>query len=323
MPATDRTQRPRILFVGGSGHHYLRAAVADPADALFVSDPAAPGAAEAMAARGGFAVHDGDLAAAAAAFGPDLVSVGSVYGHAGDHAAEARRLGLPVVTDKPAAATWAQLEALSAGGPPVVTEFDWRTRPALRAARALVAGGTLGPVVLAVAQKTYPLGDRPTFYRDRATYGGTMLWVASHAIDALRFVCGELRAVSARHGNVAAPGIATAEDHAVATLAVETGGGTAVAHADLARPTGHGTHGDDRLVVRCAGGEIEVRGDACTLTTDDGPRAVDLPRTPPPERMLLAAALEEAHPDSFGTAQTLSTARLLLEARDLADAAGA
>ena len=305
-----------MLFVGGSGHHYLRRAVGDPADALVVADPAAPGAAEAMAAQAGFACVAGPLADAVAAHRPDVVSVGTVFGHAGTHAAEAVRRGLPVVTDKPAAATWRQLETLEGLGGTIITEFDWRADPALRAARRVVRGGSLGPVVLAVAQKTYRLGDRPAFYRDRTLYGGTMLWVASHAIDAIRFVCGEITPISARHGNAGSASIAPAEDHAVATFAL--GDGTAIAHADLARPIGHGTHGDDRLVVRCLHGEVEVRGGACRLTTDQSTVDVDVRDDGPVERLLLDAALGGGD-GTFSTAETLASARLLLATRDLAD----
>jgi predicted dehydrogenase len=310
----------RVLFIGGSGHHYLRSALADPNDALFLADPDAPGAAEAMAERGGFRVNAEPLAEAAAWFRPDVVSVGSVFGRAGDYVVEAGRLGLPVVTDKPAAASWAQLEALEQIDTPIVTEFNWRAEPALRAARNLVCSGELGPIVLAVAQKTYPLGNRPAFYRNRRLYGGTMLWVTSHAIDALHFVCGPLTPTGARHGNAGSMNIAPAEDHAVATFALSHGG-TAIAHADLARPIGHGTHGDDRLIIRCVGGEIEVRDNTCTLTKNKASRAIDLPLVPSLQLLLLDAALGSSTDDTFGTAATLEVARLLLTCRDVADAA--
>jgi predicted dehydrogenase len=309
---------PRVLFVGGSGHHYLCRAIQDPAAGLFVADPAAPGAAEAMAEKAGMACVGGSLADGIATHRPDVVSVGSVFGHAGIHAAEAVRCGLPVVTDKPAAATWRQLETLEAVGGTILTEFDWRASPALRAARRLVGSGSLGPVVLAVAQKTYRLGQRPAFYRDRDLYGGTMLWVASHGIDAIRFVCGEMTPVSARHGNAGSTNIAPAEDHAVATFAL--GEGTAIAHADLARPPGHATHGDDRLVVRCLHGEVEVRGDACRLTTDQPTADVQDEEAVPVERLLLDAALGRGD-GTYSTAETLASARLLLATRDLADRA--
>ena len=314
-------REPRVLFVGGSGHHYLRRAVTDPTRGLFVADPDAPGAAEAMAERGGFAMFDGSLASAVDDFAPDIVSVGTVYGKAGEHVLAARQLGLPVVTDKPAAATWEQLAALEAReaiGGPILTEFDWRAQPALRAAKKLVESGDFGPIVLALAQKTYPLGNRPTWYRNRDLYGGTMLWVASHAIDALRFVCGELTVVSAHHSNAGSPSIAPAEDIAVANFTLASGG-IAVAHADLARPTGHGTHGDDRLVVRCAKGEIEVRGGECIVTKAEAPKSVPLPSTPSLEHSLIAAALGESDDDAFSTDETLLTSRLLLQARDAAD----
>ena len=279
MPA-----RPRIVFIGGSGHHYLRGAVRDPADALWVLDPADEEASRQAADAFGASVQDGDLASAVRAFEPHAISVGTRYGHLGDHAAEALRLGVATVSDKPLASTWEQFETLEAlatkdRAPPMVTEFDWRARANLRAARDLVADGSLGPVTLVIAQKTYKYGSRPEWYRDRNEYGGTLMWVCSHAIDAVRFVVGDASVVSARHGNAARPEIAPGEDHAVAVLDI-VGGATAVCHADLARSAGHESHGDDRLTVRCRDGEIVVIGDRCVVTTaNHGPADSPLPVT--------------------------------------------
>ncbi|MEM6560058.1 MAG: Gfo/Idh/MocA family oxidoreductase [Planctomycetota bacterium] len=331
-------QRPRIVFVGGAGHHYLRHALAAPGDGLFVVDDADEQATRALADRLGVAVHDGDLASAVAALEPDVVSIGSVHGHGGDHAATALRLGIPTVVDKPAAARWDQLHTLEAltarpDTPPLITEFDWRARPSLRAARSAVASGQLGDVTLIVAQKTYKFGKRPAWYADRKLYGGTMLWVASHAIDAIRFVMGcgtddgerDVTVVAARHGNAGRPEIGSGEDHAVAVLDLgggKGGGGTAIAHADLCRPAAAAAHGEDRLIIRGSRGELTVLDDTCTLTTHDQPtQQLDLPSLPPIHDQLLAAALSTDH-DVFSTTQSLSTARQLLKARDLADGTG-
>ena len=49
-----------------------------------------------------------------------------------------------------------------------------------------------------------------------------MLWVASHAIDAIWFSTGKrLVAVTGRHGNVARPEFVTMEDHVAALFELE------------------------------------------------------------------------------------------------------
>jgi predicted dehydrogenase len=309
----------RILFVGGAGHHYLRAAVKNPDDARFVADPRDPEATQAKASAAGIAMLPGPVEAAVERFEPDVVNIGTRYGHIGTHAATALRMGIPVVADKPVAATREQLDELESlrDAPPLVTEFDWRARPELIAARQAVQDGRLGPITLAIAQKTYKFGNRPGWYRDRDDFGGLMLWVASHGLDAVRFVCGEASVVSARHGNAGRPEIAAGEDHAVATLALDVGG-TAVVHADLARPAGHPSHGEDRLIVRGRDGELVVSDGRCMLTTESGSVEVALPELPPlHEQLLTAAKGESTFP--FGTSQTLCSARLLLDAREAAD----
>ena len=51
--------------------------------------------------------------------------------------------------------------------------------------------GTVGQIRLMNAQKSYKLGRRNEFYKIRSTYGGTIPWVGSHAIDWLYWFSGE------------------------------------------------------------------------------------------------------------------------------------
>ena len=307
----------RVLFVGGSGHHYLREAAGA---GLCLIDPADEPASRQFAARHGLDARDGTLAEAAAAFGPEVVSVGAVYGRNGDFVIDALRLNLPVVSDKPIAAdrrSLAEVESLCDGGPTLVTEFDWRNRPELRAARAALLAGRIGPLALAVAQKSYRFGTRPAWYADARLYGGTMLWVASHGLDAIRFVCGGEgpSVLFARGGNVSRPDYGAMEDHVTAALSLP-GGGTGLVHADLLNPAASATHDLDRIRLVGGHGEILVDGGRCVLTTDDDPpRDVtdSAEPTPPLAGRLLAAALGGSDPD-YNTRESLASARLLLSA---------
>ena len=316
----------KLGFIGGSGHHYLRHLLGEPAHA---------GTAVAVAGDG----HDAAASAAFAAvigrdrpdvswfddgrdlldqFRPDVVSVGAVYGDNGEWNAAAMERDIPAVTDKPAAATWGQLDRLrelATPGRVLLTEFDFRCRPEFRAAREAVLSGWVGAVALATAQKSYRFGTRPSWYGNRAAYGGTLLWVASHGLDGVEFVAGQrIVRVIGRQGNVSRPAMGTMEDH-VAVLGELAGGGTAMVHADFCRPAAAATHGDDRLRVAGSRGVVEVRDGRCVLITDDAP-AVDLTDTVvvrPIQHELLAAAMGEPSA-CFSTKATLAAAELLLAA---------
>jgi predicted dehydrogenase len=323
----------RLAFLGGSGHHYLRHLLAEPAHADL--EVAVAGDGHDAAASAGFAesirqvrpdlswFDDGRQLLDR--FRPDVVSVGAVYGHNGDWNGAALERGVAVVTDKPAAGTWGQLDRLRAAiaaGPSrvLLTEFDFRSRPEFRAARDAVAAGRVGDVVLVTAQKSYRFGSRPSWYADRSDYGGTLMWVASHGLDAVRFVGGRrIVRVVGRQGNVSRPDMGSMEDH-VAVLAQLDGGGTAVVHADFCRPAAAPTHGDDRIRVAGSRGVVEVRDGRCVLVTHDVPMAdiTNAAVVRPVHHELWAAATGEPSP-YYSTAESLAAAELLLRARDAAD----
>ena len=326
----------RIGFIGGSGHHYLRHLLADPAHAAVTVAVAGDGHDPAAAAAAAFAqslravrpdlVWFDDGVQLLDRFRPDLASVGAVYGYNGDWNARTLERDIPTVTDKPAAATWPQLDRLRqllAANPArvLLTEFDFRSRPEFRAARSAVADGGIGDVVLVTAQKSYRFGTRPPWYADRTAYGGTLMWVASHGLDAVGFVTGQrITRVVGRQGNVSRPAQGTMEDH-VAVLAELAGGGTAVVHADFCRPAAAPTHGDDRLRAAGSRGVVEVRDGRCVLVTDDAPPidVTDRAVVRPIHEELLSAALGEPSP-YYSSAESLAAAELLLRAREAADA---
>lgn len=320
----------RVAFIGGHGHSYLRGALRDPAFQVeavaVVGDRIEPEAARRRFAEelGGRATWFDDPAAMYAAFRPSVVNIGSYYGRHGPLVVEAVERGVPVVVDKPAVATWEDLDALrravDRAGVAVVTEFDMRTRAAFRAARDAVRRGELGKVVLATAQKSYRFGSRPEFYKRREDYGSTMLWIASHGIDSIPFVTGQrFTAVMGVHGNVAKPAYETMEDHCVAVFILDRGA-TGVVHADFSRPQAAPTHGDDRLRVAGDRGVLEIRDNRCLLITHDNPERdiTDDAQAEPPHAAMLRAALA-GETQLYGTAHTLEISAALLAARDAAD----
>jgi len=320
----------RIAFIGGHGHHYLRGALADPACKIEIpaavagdgiDDPRAKAFAEKTANTQYFESAEKMLEE----YKPDVVSIGTIYGLNGDWVARILERNLPVVSDKPIAATRAQLGKLkSLTADPsriVLTEFDFRSRPTFNSARQAVMDGKIGEVVLAVAQKSYRYGSRPEWYADRTQYPGTLMWVASHGIDSIVFTTGlRFAAMTGNSGNLLKPGWGKFEDHTVSLFTL-TNGGTAVVHADYLRPAKATTHGDDRLRIAGTKGVIEIRDERCRLTTNDAEQIdiTDITQPPPIHRELLSAI--EGKSDRFNTATSLELAEILLNARDACDAA--
>src|SRR5439155_24379327 len=178
-----------------------------------------------------------------------------------------------------------------------------------RATREVVRAGHIGTPVLGVAQKSYRFARRPSWYADRTLYAGTMMWIASHGIDVLRFALeSPVVAVTARHGNVARPEFGSMEDHCAALLQFESGA-TGVVHADYSRPDQSKQHGDDRLRIAGRDGIVEVRGGRCVLLGRDGQeRDVTDSLTARPVHVELIAALRGARHDPYSTCGSLETA---------------
>jgi len=317
----------RIGFIGGNGHHYLKHLLGDQ-DLNFEIAVASDGydtlAAQSVAQRLSGAQWFDSPTALFDEFAPDVVNIGAVYGHNGEIAATALERDISVVTDKPAAATWAQLERLreltANNLRLLLTEFPFRSQSEFRAARQAVLNGEIGEVVLATAQKSYRFGaKRPEWYGRREDYAGTLLWVASHGIDVVRFCTGvPFSRVIGVDGNIARPEYTEMEDHVVALFALQNGG-NAVVHADFLRPSGAPTHGDDRLRIAGTKGVVEVQKDRCVLITADGERDItDSVEVRPIPRELLAILNGEPS-EFYSTAESLAIAEILLKARDATD----
>ncbi len=231
------------------------------------------------------------------AWGPHVASIGVVYAKNGDEAAEALERGCRVVTDKPAAVTEAQLRRLRnalAGERPgvLLTEFDMRCQPAVRAAQQAVAAGRIGKPLLATARKSYKMGNRAAFYSDPAAVAGIVPWVLSHAVDLVRHVTGlHPTPIATRIGEPLARLRSGMEDHAAALLAIGEAG-SAVCHADYLRPNGAAGHGDDQLRVAGETGIVEIRDGVCTLSGEGTSESIKPSTTTSVEDELLAALNE-------------------------------
>lgn len=317
----------KLAFIGGFGHHYLRGALAFHPDwqIAVAGDGLEPEAARGLCEKIPGAQWFEEPRYLLDTFAPDLVSIGAVYGINGDMVSLALERDVPVVSDKPVAATWAQLERLQQltqdNARILLTEFPFRSQREFRAARQAIRDGLIGEVMLATAQKSYRFGaSRPAWYSNRDLYGGTLLWIASHGIDAVRFCAGqEFDRVTGTDNNLSRSQYGTMEE-SVSALFELRNGGTAIVYADFLRPQSAPTHGDDRLRIAGSKGVVEVREARCVLIFgDEGERDItDSVQVRPVYEELLAAVRGEID-EFYSTRESLAIAQILLRARDAVD----
>lgn len=272
-------------------------------------------------------VYEGDFRRMLDEVRPDVVAVFRPYGLNGEANTEALRRGCHVISEKPIAGTLQELETLrreyERGRARLTTLLVMRADPALAAARKAVADGLIGEPALVSAQKSYRWGrDRPAFYKERRSYGGSIPWVAIHAIDFMRYVSGvEFADVTARHAVRVHRDYPECEDCG-ALLFTLANGGQASLTFDFLRPERASSHGDDRLRVVGSKGVVEVRitnESQCELITNDAP-ARRLPGEPPVSLFAQFVAYIRGGPAPRVTADDAFRAtEVALKARDAAD----
>jgi len=234
--------------------------------------------------------------------------------------------GIHVLSEKPAATTFADLsrleQAIRQSRVHYSIMLDMRTEPIFQAARQAVQAGAVGEVILISSQKSYKYGpERPWFYKERRTYGGTIPWVGIHALDFMQWVSGQkYSAVAAYEGNKAHPQSPGCEDH-VGLLLRLANGGTATCHLDFLRPETAPTHGDDRLRIAGSDGVLEVWGNEqrTSLISLRG-KSGDLPLPPAIDffTSFIAQLRGESQP-LVSSAEAFDITRICLKARDAAD----
>jgi predicted dehydrogenase len=234
--------------------------------------------------------------------------------------------GIHVMSEKPAATTLKDLERLESvirsNGIRYSILLAMRAMPIFLAAREAVQQGLIGEPVLLYSRKSYKWGtERPVYYRERRTYGGTIPWVGIHCIDYMRWVSGlEYKRVVAHHGNKAHPAYLECEDHA-GLLFTLSNMGTAVAHLDFLRPEAAPTHGDDRLRIAGKEGVLEVvdNEERVSLMTSKG-KSGNLPLPPPVDFFgSFVAELRGEGTHLVSNQEAISITRVCLKARDAAD----
>jgi len=254
----------------------------------------------------------------------DLVGVCDTDGARAEQLIACARAGCHLLAEKPLAMTLDELaqvkEVVKGAGVRLSMLLTMRFEPAYRVVRETVAGGRVGEVVLATMQKSYRLGQRPEWMKDRRTFSGIIPFIGIHALDLIRWTTGrEFVSAMAYQSNAAHPELRDMEDNASIVLKLDNGG-SASARLDYCRPAAAPTHGDDRL--RVAGSEGVVESLACgqtvTLITADAPPE-ELPLPEPQNQFVqYVAALRESAPFGVPEEDCFRMTEVCLKIRDAA-----
>ncbi|NHN29826.1 Gfo/Idh/MocA family protein [Paenibacillus agricola] len=216
---------------------------------------------------------------------PDIVAVACYFHDHAKIAAEALRRGIHVFVEKPVATSLEDLDMLkeayqSSGQAQLAAMFGIRYDPAFYTAWHAVKNGAVGRIRLLHAQKSYRLGKRGEHFTSRQTYGGTIPWVGSHAIDWVHWYSGErFETVYASHSTQDNGGHGELETTAMClfTMSNEV---SATVSIDYLRPTAAPTHGDDRIRITGAEGILEIRDQQVLLINGNESGVQMLPLLP-------------------------------------------
>ncbi len=216
---------------------------------------------------------------------PDIVCVDGPFELHAQMCAESFQRNIHVIVEKPAALTLDDLRLMHRAyrefQPHFTAMMNSRYNQAFQAAWNFTQTGRLGPIRLINAQKSYVLGQRRDFFKQRATFGGTIPWVGSHAIDWLRWYSGaEFESVAAYHTRASNRGHGDLESGAVAVFKM-AGEILATVTIDYLRPKSAGSHGDDRVRIVGANGFVEVRDGRTCAAYPDGEGIIDQPPAAP------------------------------------------
>jgi predicted dehydrogenase len=181
-------------------------------------------------------------------------------------AIEAMRHGKDVMSDKPGCTTVGQLADLrrTVADTGRIWSVNYSERFEVRSvtrAIELVNAGAIGRVVQTVGLGPHRLNRmlRPTWFFQRAQYGGVLCDIASHQVEQFLTFTGSTDAdiVAAAVGNFANPADPELEDFGEILLRGD--GAQGYIRVDWYTPNGLGTWGDGRLTILGTDGYLELR----------------------------------------------------------------
>jgi predicted dehydrogenase len=213
-------------------------------------------------------------------------------------AVRAMRHGKDVMLDKPGATSpeqLAELRRVQAETGRILSicySEHYRQRATTEAGR-LVRAGAIGRVIQTIGLGPHRLSlPRPTWFFERARYGGILCDLGSHQVEQFLFFTGstEAEVVASQVGNFANPATPELEDFG--DMMLRSPHATGYVRVDWFTPGGLGTWGDGRSTILGTDGYIELRkyidiagrpgADHLFLADQGGVRHIDCRQTPLP-----------------------------------------
>lgn len=204
---------------------------------------------------------------------PDIAVVSCYFGDHAKVTVEAIKRNIHVFVEKPVATTLKDLDrvksAYNNANVHLATMFGLRYKPWFLTAHKVVKDGAIGDIRLMNAQKSYTLGIRGPHVKQRETYGGTIPWVGSHAIDWLYWFSGEkFQSVYASHSTRNNGEYESLETSAICQYKLSNDIFASVS-MDYFRPENAPSESDDRIRIVGTKGIIEVRDRKVLLINDE------------------------------------------------------
>ena len=226
------------------------------------SDPAAFGSLKESAATDDATKYYTDHREMLADQAFDVIGICETHDRQAEVIIDSARAGAHVLAEKPLAGTLDELnavkKAVAKAGVHLSMLLTMRYDPTYIAIRDSIQRGDIGRVCQAAGQKSYRLGTRPEWMRDRATFAGIIPFVGIHAMDFVAWTTGlNYTEVMAWQGTIGHPELRDMED-TCCVLAKLNDEVPATIRLDFLRPEIAPTHGDDRLRVAGSEGVIET-----------------------------------------------------------------
>lgn len=232
--------------------------------------------------------------------------------------------GIHILAEKPLAFTLEELEevrkAVGASGIHLSMLLTMRFEPAYMAMRQCVQDGLIGEICQAAMQKSYRLGNRPSWQRSRQTFSGIIPFIGIHALDLIAWTSGRRFVRGAAFcANTGHPDIRDMEDNACLALELDNGGSAGV-RLDYCRPAAAPTHGDDRLRLAGSKGVIEAGGcgaQVTLITEHEGPRELPLPE-PGKQLVNFVSSIQGSEPCGVPAEDCFRITEVVLKLREAA-----
>ena len=253
---------------------------------------------------------------------PDVVGIACAWRDHARISIECLQRDINVMCEKPVAFTLAELaelrKAWEASKGDFVGMHGMRYSPNFRAGHDAVKAGLIGRPILVTGQKSYGFNlQRPHFYQQRETYGSTLCWVASHAMDWTYWIAGGMETLYAAHSTLGNWDYGTCESSGVIAFTLAEGG-TGCINFDFLKAAKDPDR-QDRCRIAGEKGVIEIKKErAFIVTHDDEPRELELTE----ELSFCAdwiASLRGEGTCAITAEDTFEVTRLTLLARESAD----